>query len=98
MEAGDVVSESVLSSAIAFRDLVRKVDVGLLSGSDCALVTEELARVEKTCAAVRAMAAARAADCGAHRARGFGDAEDWMAGVTGSSRQQASLSSRRASD
>lgn len=83
------VSVSVISAAVAFRKLVGKVDVGLLSGSDCAEVAEELARVEKTCAAVRAMAAARAADCGAHRGRGFGDADDWMAGITGSSRQQA---------
>ncbi|MBW3650395.1 MAG: DUF222 domain-containing protein [Actinobacteria bacterium] len=83
------MSVSVISAAVTFRKLVRNVDVDLFSGGDCAEVAEELARVEKTCAAVRAMAAARAADCGAHRGRGFGDADDWMAGITGSSRQQA---------
>lgn len=83
------MSVSVISASGTFRKLVRKVDVGLLSGSDCAEVAEELARVEKTCAAVRAMAAARAANWGAYRARGFGDADEWMAGITGSTRQQA---------
>jgi hypothetical protein len=34
-------------------------------------------------------AAARAADCGAHRDRGFRDAEDWLARTTGSTTPQA---------
>lgn len=80
---------SVVSAAVDFRTLARSVDVEVLPGDECALLVEEFARVEKTCAAVRAMAAARAAACGAHRTRGFFGAEDWMAGVTGSSRQQA---------
>lgn len=53
------------------------------------MLAEELARLEKACGAVRAMAAARAAACGAHRTAGFSDAEDWLARLTGSSRQQA---------
>ena len=34
-------------------------------------------------------AAARAADCGAHRERGFWDAEDWLARTSGSSTPDA---------
>lgn len=84
-----VFVEEVVSVAITFRGMVRQVDVGPLSGSECALVVEEFARVEKACAAVRAMAAARAAACGAHRQAGSGSAEDWLAGLTGSTRGQA---------
>jgi hypothetical protein len=85
--AGTVVS--VVEQAVSFRRTLRTVDVELVSGEACGLLAEELARVEKACAAVRAMAAARAAACGAHRTAGFADAEDWVAHLTGSSRQQA---------
>lgn len=81
--------EEVVSVAITLRTLVRRVDVEELSGDECVLVVEEFARVEKACAAVRAMAAARAAACGTHRQTGSASAEDWLAGLTGSTRGQA---------
>lgn len=83
------MSLEFVSAATSFRGLVRQIDVGLLSGGDCALVAEELAMVEKTCAAARAVAAARVASCGAHRQRGCDNAEDWLAGATGSTSSQA---------
>ena len=61
----------------------------LLSGDDCRVVAERLARVEKACAAARARAAARAAACGAHRQAGFDSAADWMGRWSGSSRGAA---------
>lgn len=45
--------------------------------------------MENTCAAVRAMAAARAASSGAHRQQGYSAPMTGMADMTGSSRQQA---------
>jgi hypothetical protein len=48
-----------------------------------------LAKVEKRCAAVRALAAARAAECRAHKERGFADATSWLAHATGTSAGQA---------
>jgi hypothetical protein len=59
------------------------VEPELLSGVDCAQVVETLARTEKRCAAVRAVAAARAAQCGAHKERGFADATGWLDHVSG---------------
>ncbi len=80
---------TVVSDAVTFRASLRTVDVALLSGEGAALVAEEMARVEKASAALRAMAAARAADCGAHRAAGFADPDEWMARMTGESRSKA---------
>ena len=57
------------------------------SGADCAVVAEELAQTSKACAAASARAAARAADCGAQR--GFGDANDWLGRISGTSAGQA---------
>jgi hypothetical protein len=68
---------------------MRAVEVELLSGEACALVAEEMARVEKASAALRAMAAARAADSGAHREAGFADPEEWVANMTGETRHKA---------
>lgn len=85
----DVDVLDLVSEAVSFRARTRSVDVALLSGEACALVAEEMARVEKASAALRAMAAARAADCGAHRAAGFADPDEWAARMTGESRQKA---------
>lgn len=79
----------VVSDAVSFRVALRTVEVEVLSGESAALVAEELARVEKACAALRAMAAARAADCGAHRSAGYADPDEWMARMTGESRTKA---------
>jgi hypothetical protein len=60
-----------------------------LSGAACGRRAAELARTENACAAVRSMAAARAAASGAHRAEGYRDAEEWLARLTGTSRGRA---------
>ena len=66
-----------------------RFDPDLLSGADCAAAAERLAALERTCLAARVRAAARAAACGVHRDRGFRDASEWLARVTGSSTGQA---------
>jgi hypothetical protein len=53
------------------------------------VLAEELAQTEKVCATAKVRAAARAADCGAHR--GFGDATDWLARISGTSGGQARI-------
>ena len=80
---------TVVSDAVAFRQALRTVEVEELSGEAAALVAEEMARVEKASAALRAMAAARAADCGAHRTAGYADPDEWLARMTGESRAKA---------
>src|SRR5207237_7886975 len=76
-------------AARALRDALTGFEPSLLSGEDCAAVAEELARTEKACAGVRAAAAARAAECGAHRRRGWSDGADWLAQVSGTTRGEA---------
>lgn len=66
------------------------VDVRLLAGEECRVLAEELALTAKTCSAVGAAAAARAAECGAHREAGFVRPEDWVARTNGTSRKEAS--------
>src|SRR5690349_13138222 len=80
---------TVLEQLAAVRAALARVDVSLLSGADCVRLVEELALTEKTCGAVRAPAALRAKACGAHRDRGFADASDWLARVTGVSGPEA---------
>src|SRR5438067_1077360 len=75
--------------ARALRKALSGFEPSLLSGEDCAIVAEEMARTEKACAGVRAAAAARAAECGAHRRRGWSDGADWLAQVSGVSRGEA---------
>ena len=75
---------SLLESSSAFRSLLRDFDPSLHSGEDCAALVAELARSEKACAAVRVLAAERAADCHAHRQQGFRSAADWLARQMGS--------------
>ncbi len=65
------------------------VDPALLSGVECAEVVEALARTEKRCAAVRAWAATRAAECGAYKERGFADATGWLGHVSGVTAREA---------
>jgi len=85
----DVGVLAVVSEAVSLRASMRAVEVEVLSGETCALVAEEMARLEKASAALRAMAAARAADCGAHRSAGFDDADVWLAQMTGETRHTA---------
>ena len=79
----------VIAAAKALRDALQSFDPAVTSGEDCATVVEALARTEKACAAVRALAGARAAECRAHRDRGFANAAEWMARTTGSSASEA---------
>ena len=58
-------------------------DPALLTGADCAAMVGELAGLGKACDAATTLAAARAASCHAHRAAGFADAPEWLAGVSG---------------
>ena len=66
-------------------EALRRVDPELLAGADCAVLAECLAVAEKACAGLRARAAARAAECGAHRGLGYTEPADWLARVSGSS-------------
>jgi hypothetical protein len=77
------MSAELLSAASALVELLVGFEPSLYTGSDCATVAEVLARTEKACAAGRARAAARAATCGEHKARGFTEPADWMAAASG---------------
>src|SRR5438128_1101855 len=78
-----------VSTARELRTLLAEFEPDRFSGAECALLVEVMAATEKACAAARARAAARAADCGAHRDRGFRDPEDWLARASGSSTPEA---------
>jgi len=82
-------SVGVLASMRECRAAVAGLDPALLSGADCAAVAEEAARLERAVAALRARAAARAAECGAHRDRGFRDAAEWLSRTSGTSLNEA---------
>ncbi|MDQ6617885.1 MAG: HNH endonuclease [Actinomycetota bacterium] len=73
----------------ALGDTIAATDPDLLSGVDCAQLAELLARTEKRCAALRALAAARAAHCGAHKTRGYSNAATWLAQITGTTTGEA---------
>ena len=75
---------SVLEMTRALHAALVSFQADTCSGEDCAVLAEELAAVEKVCAAARVRAAARAGTCGAHRERGYADVSDWMARATGS--------------
>ena len=79
---------AVLSAASAalFREACAGFEPELLSGTDCAVLAEELAATEKACAGARLLAAARAVSCGAHQGRGFPDGAAWMARQVGGMR------------
>lgn len=76
-------------------ELVR-FDPALFSGDDCRVLAEELARTEKACAAARARAASRVAECGSFRRGGFDDVADWLARKTGSSKGEANAAIKTA--
>ncbi len=80
---------SLLAACEALRVSLSGFDARLLSGEDAAAVVEALARVEKVCAAARVQAAARAAECGAHREQGYANPSEWLARETGSSSGEA---------
>ena len=59
------------------------------SPDHCVAVVESLARLENACAAARVRAAVRAAESGAHRAKGFTKPADWLATAKGSTTAEA---------
>src|SRR2546423_385545 len=81
--------DSPLEALRALRQALARFAPEVFSGEDCATLAEELGRTEKACAAARARAAARVAEAGAHRRRGYGNAVDWVARTGGSSAGQA---------
>jgi len=81
--------DSPVVVARALRAALRGFEPEAFTGTDCAALAEELALTEKACGAAKARAAERAAGCGAHRARGSGDANDWLARISGTSATQA---------
>jgi hypothetical protein len=86
--------ESLLAAASALRTALASADLACLSGDQCASLVAELSQMEKACSAVRALATARASECGEARGRGFTDAAEWLARTSGSTRADA----RRAMD
>lgn len=81
--------DSPVSTLAAWRVDVASLDPARYDGESARRLTEELARLEKACAGVRARFAARAAACGAHRSAGFHDPADWFARQSGTSLAQA---------
>lgn len=88
----------LLERCQALRAELLRFDPALVSGEDACRLAEELARTEKACAATRAAAAVRVADCGAHRRAGFADAAEWLARSSGTTRGAASAELRTASE
>jgi hypothetical protein len=70
-------------------DALARFDATMWSGEECAAFAERFARIENAAQAARARASARAGACGAHRARGFASAREWMAASAGSSIRDA---------
>jgi HNH endonuclease len=78
------VSVSVsLEELRSWRAKLAAFDPALLTGEDCAAMVGEFAGLEKASEAAKTLTASRAASCGAHRAAGFTDAPEWLAGVSG---------------
>src|SRR6266487_4465010 len=86
---GEVSVSGICTQAVEFRAVLASAEPGTSTPGECAEIVEELARTEKACAMARVRYAARAAECGEHRKRGYADASDWLAGSAGSSRGEA---------
>jgi hypothetical protein len=81
--------DSLLEDALAFQGRLATFDVGAYAATDCARLVDALSVLEKSCAAVRLLAAARAVEAGVHKNHGFNDGADWMARQIGASTGQA---------
>jgi hypothetical protein len=86
---GGAVPDGPLCHSRALRAALAGFDAKRCTGEDAAAIAEDLAATEKACAAARVLAAARAAECGAHRQKGFADAADWLARASGTSMVEA---------
>ena len=73
---------------------LRECDVRIQTPEECVALVEQLARVERVCAAVRTEAAARAIEYGAHHASGVANGPEWLARTTGGSSADAARSLR----
>jgi Domain of unknown function (DUF222)/HNH endonuclease len=73
----------VRSAISALRDCLDSLEIGTVPGPACAVLAEELAALEKRCAAARVRLVTRAAECGEHRSRGFVEPADWLARMSG---------------
>ena len=62
---------------------------GEYSGEDCAELVKTFTRAEKALATARTRAAARAAECNAHRKEGFADPSEWLARHSGTTARDA---------
>ena len=80
------MSEGMVSVSGRLREMLSTFDAEAYSGSECAVIAEDLAMTEKACMAARVLAAARAVKEQAHRERGFTDGERWLAIQSGSTR------------
>ncbi|MCU1449925.1 MAG: protein of unknown function endonuclease [Acidimicrobiales bacterium] len=78
-----------ISLARELRQHLAEFEPRFFTGAECAFLVEVLATTEKACAGAKARAAARAAECGAHRDRGYRDPEEWLARAGGTSTPQA---------
>jgi len=86
-EAGELAGLAGIIDAVAA--YLAGLDLGCVSGDDAARLTEVFARGERLCATGKALAARRAADCSAHERAGARSAEEWLAGLSGSSQRAA---------
>ena len=83
------MSEGMVSVSGRLREMLSTFDADAYSGSECAVIAEDLAVTEKACTAAMSLAAARAVKEQAHRERGFTDGEGWLAVQSGSTRHDA---------
>jgi hypothetical protein len=71
------------------RAALMELEPGTFAPELAATAAETLALTENACGAAKVRMAARAAECGAHRARGYADASDWLASTAGSTVREA---------
>ena len=86
------MSPRVLDAAGALIAALHELDVRLQTPAQCVVLVEQLARVERVCAAVRTEAAARAIEYGAHRTSGVANGAEWLARETGMGSGEAARS------
>ncbi|HET9689962.1 MAG TPA: HNH endonuclease signature motif containing protein [Acidimicrobiales bacterium] len=77
---------------VAAAGLLTELDVDVLSASDAAALVTEVARTERCLAAIRVIAARRAADADTWRQSGAASPEAWLARQTGTTTSQAAAS------
>src|SRR6476469_4931133 len=86
---GGVMAAMLVEQASTLRAGLAILDPVSLSGEDAARLAHALALTEKACAAAKARAGARAAECRSHESEGFADPTEWLARMSGSTRGAA---------